>query len=112
MRSQGADGGADSFGAQEDKVIGSLLHRLKLSPAASVRPGEVQPRPGAEAEPGSEWPGLSLGFCLTCPPPPGREGQGEGISDLVMAASVSKGQMVFFFFPGVSELMTVQQESG
>jgi hypothetical protein len=31
-------------------------------------------------------------------PPPGREGQGEGLSDLVMAASVSKGQMVFFFF--------------
>lgn len=45
-------------------------------------------------------------------PPPGREGQGEGLSDLVMAASVSKGQMVFFFFPGVSELMTLQQESG
>lgn len=43
-------------------------------------------------------PGLSLGFCLTCPPPPGREGQGGGISDLVMAASVSKGQMFFFFF--------------
>lgn len=35
---------------------------------------------------------------LATPPPPGREGQGEGLSDLVMAASVSKGQMVFFFF--------------
>lgn len=35
---------------------------------------------------------------LAAPPTPGREGQGEGLSDLIMAASVSKGQMVFFFF--------------
>lgn len=44
---------------------------------------------------------------LSSPLPQGRERQGEGLSDPVMAASVSKGQMVF---PGVSELMTAAGE--
>lgn len=54
-----------------------LTSRLKLSPAVSVWPGEVQASTGAEAEPGSEWPGLSLGFCLT-PPPLRLGGAGRG----------------------------------
>lgn len=44
---------------------------------------------------------------LSSPLPQGRERQGEGLSDPVMAASVSKGQMVF---PGVSELMAAAGE--
>ena len=43
---------------------------------------------------------------LEAPPPPKVwMGQGEGLSDCVMATSVSAGQMVF---PGVSQLMALQ----
>lgn len=48
-----------------------------------------------------------LGFAhLKAPPPPKVwKGQREGLSDCVMATSVSTGQMVF---PGVIELMALQ----
>lgn len=48
-----------------------------------------------------------LGFACFKAPSPAKVwmGQGEGLSDCVMATSVSPGQMVF---PGVSELMAPQ----
>lgn len=66
--------------AASERVSGGQGHwqltiLLEAVPDASV--WQVQSRTGVKAEPGSEWPGLSLGFCLACPLPQvgrGREG--------------------------------------
>lgn len=85
---------------QENKVTGSTLrpHCWKLLPAAAAPawPSAAEGQRGG-ARPGSELCRLSLGLCRPWAPPLPEVwmGQREGLSDCVMATSVSAGQMVF-----------------
>lgn len=67
----------------------------------------MQPKVGEEAAPGSEWCRPSPRLCEPhgSSPPKVWTRQGAGLSDCVMATSVSTGQMVF---PGACELMALQ----
>lgn len=92
--------------SQETKVIGSTSKSYCLK--QQLGPGKMQPEGGEEAagqEANLADPPLSF-ECLLAPP--SRKvwmGQPEGLSDGVMAISVSTGQMGF---PRVSELMAPQ----
>lgn len=87
-------------GGQGHWQLTTLLEAVSV---ASV--WQAQSRTGVEAEPGSEWPGLSLGFCLACPlPQVGRDRKGglSGLSNGCICQQGPNGSFFFFFQESVS----------